>query len=159
AIQLNDKSPLPQLFKAELLSNFLIFGKRLAKLGWTDDARAKLDAEVVQEYSKALALDPNLVPALKGRSLAYLHLQKYKQAISDYDRLLSIDSRDATSVHDRGLAKMSLGDVYDAISDFTSYIELKGAPDGQPERQTDIAQGYQSRAEAYAKTRQWDRAI
>ncbi|NOJ41054.1 tetratricopeptide repeat protein [Bradyrhizobium australiense] len=159
AIQLNAKSPLPQLFKADLLSNFLIFGKRLAKLAWTDAARDKLDAEVVQEYSKALVIDPSLVPALKGRSLAYLHLKKNRQAISDYDRILSVDSREATSIHDRGLAKMALGDIYDAISDFTSYIELKSAPESQSEGRSDLAHGYESRADAYLKTRQWDRAI
>jgi tetratricopeptide (TPR) repeat protein len=159
AIQLSPKSPLPQLFKTELLGNFLVFQKRLAKLGWNDDSRDKLDGELVREYSKALLLDPNLLLALKGRALAYHHLKQYRQAIADYDHILSIDIHDATSIHDRGLAKMFLGEPYEAISDFGSYIELKKVPGSPLEGQYDAAHGYESRGDAYIKTRQWDRAI
>jgi len=52
-----------------------VFHKRLNNLGWSDAERDKLDAELVAEYSKALALDPNLLPALKGRALAFFHLK------------------------------------------------------------------------------------
>ena len=75
AIQLNPKSALPQLFKAKRLGNLFVFQKRLNNLGWSDAERDKLDAELVAEYSKALALDPNLLPALKGRALAFFHLK------------------------------------------------------------------------------------
>lgn len=112
----------------------------------------------MQEYSKALALDANLLPALKGRALAYLHLKQYPQAISDYDHILSIDGHDATSVHDRGLAKMSLGRPYEAISDYSSFIDLKKIPGGPLEGQNDLAHGYESRGDAYVKAEQWDRA-
>jgi tetratricopeptide (TPR) repeat protein len=159
AIQLSPKSPLPQLFKTELLGNFLVFHKRIAKLGWNDESRDKLDGQLVREYSKALALDPNLLLALKGRALAYYHLKQYRQAIADYDHILSIDSHDATSIHDRGLAKMFLGEPHEAISDFSSYIELKKVPGSPLEGQNDAAHGYESRGDAYVKTRQWERAI
>jgi len=151
AVQLNPKSALPQLFKAELLGHHFVFYKRLNQRGWADAERDKLDAELVDEYSKALALDPNLLPALKGRALAFSHLKQFQKAIADYDRILSLDRQNWISYHDRGLAKMQLGRDYDAISDFNAAIELKPR-----ERQHT---SYESRADAYVKTRQWDLAI
>jgi tetratricopeptide (TPR) repeat protein len=149
AAQVNSKSALPQLFKARLLSHSFVFHTRLNKLGWGDAERDKLDAEVVGEYAKALALDPNLLLALKGRALALLHLKRYQEAIADYDRILSRDPEDWVIYHDRGLAKTQSGRQYDAISDFSSAIKIKPLEHAN----------YESRADAYIKTRQWDLAI
>jgi hypothetical protein len=63
AVQLNPTSALPLLFKAELHAQHFIFYGRLSKLGWGDVERGKLNAELASEYSKALLLDPNLLPA------------------------------------------------------------------------------------------------
>jgi tetratricopeptide (TPR) repeat protein len=115
AAQLNPKSGLPQLFKAMLLGDHFVFYKRLNKFGWGDAERDKLDAEMVGEYSKALALDPNLLPALKGRAMRSLHLKQFEKAIADYDRFLSLDPQDWVAYHDRGLAKLRFGRSYDAI--------------------------------------------
>jgi tetratricopeptide (TPR) repeat protein len=152
AAQLNPKSALPQLFKATLLGNFLVFNKRLNKLGWSDAARDKLNAELASEYTKALALDPTLVSALLSRATAQLNLKKFKLAIDDYDRVLSIDPQNWIAFHDRGLAKMGLGNAYEAISDFSATIKLT-------HRGQEQSHYYKSRAEAYEKTRQWDLAI
>jgi tetratricopeptide (TPR) repeat protein len=151
AAQLNPKSALPQLFKAMLLGDHFVFYKRLNKLGWADAERDKLDAELVGEYTKALALDPTLLPAFKGRALALFHLKQFQKAIADYDRIVSLDSQDWATYHDRGLAKMQLGRDYDAISDFNSAIKIKS-------REWQHS-SYESRANAYIKTRQWDLAI
>jgi tetratricopeptide (TPR) repeat protein len=152
AAQLNPKSALPQLFKAMLLGEHFVFYKRLNKLGWGDAERDKLNAELVGEYAKALALDPNLLLALKGRANALFNLKQFQQAILDYDRILSVDPQDRGAYHDRGLAKMQLGRDYDAISDFSSAIKM------QP-RELMQHYSYENRADAYVKTGQWDRAI
>src|SRR5262249_43491611 len=147
--QLNSKSALPQLFKAMLLGEHFVFYKRLNKLGWGDAERDKLNAELVGEYAKALALEPNLLPALKGRANAHLNLKQFQQAIADYDRILSLDPQDRVAYHDRGLAKMQLGRDYDAISDFSSAIKIHP-------RKLNEHYSYESRADAYVNTRQWD---
>jgi len=153
AAQLNPKSALPQLFKARLLSHFFVFNTRLNKLGWSDTGRDKLNAGVVSEYTKALALDPNLLLALKGRANANLNLKQFQQAIADYDRILSLDPQDRAAHHDRGQAKMELGrDYYGAISDFSSAIKIEP-------RKLQEHYSYERRADAYIKTRQWDLAI
>jgi tetratricopeptide (TPR) repeat protein len=152
AAQLNPKSALPQLFKARLLSHFFVFNTRLNRLGWRDAERDKLNAELVDEYAKAIALDPKLVLALKGRANAHFNLKQFQQAIADYDRILSLDPQDRGAYHDRGLAKMQLGRDYDAISDFSSAIKI------QP-RELNEHYSYENRADAYVKTRQWDLAL
>jgi tetratricopeptide (TPR) repeat protein len=152
AAHLNPKSALPQLFRAMLLGDHFVFYKRLNQRGWADAERDKLDAELVEEYGKALALDPNLLPALRGRALAFFHLKQYQKAITDYDRILSLDQQDKATYHDRGLSKTFLGRDYDAISDFSSAIKLK--PRALSEHFS-----YESRADAYVKTAQWEPAI
>jgi tetratricopeptide (TPR) repeat protein len=152
AAQLNPRSALPQLFKVRLLGGLFVFYKRLNQLGGNDAARAKLNAELVSEYAKILALDSNLLLALGGRALAYFNMKQFQQAIADYDRILSLDPQDGGAYHDRGLAKMQLGRDYDAISDLTSAIKL------QPRKLLE-SHRYESRADAYMKTRQWELAI
>jgi tetratricopeptide (TPR) repeat protein len=154
AAQLNPRSALPPLFKAKLLGHMFVFNTRLNKLGWSDDARNKLDAELIGEFTNALAIDPNLLPALRGRALACFHLKQFEKAITDYDRILSFDPEDKTSYNDRGLAKTYIGREYDAISDFTSAIKL------QPRDLLDQSHySFEGRADAYVKTRQWDLAL
>jgi len=152
AAELNPKSVLPQLFKADLLGQHFVYYGRLNKLGWKDAERNKLDYELVAEYGKALSVDPNLLPALHGRALAYFHLKQFEKAITDYDRILSLDPKDATIYHDRGLSKMQVDRDYEAISDFNAAIKLKS-------RELQQHHSYEARADAYMKTRQWDFAI
>jgi len=152
AVELNPKSPLPYLFKAELLKNPLVFHRRLNQLGWRDAERDKLNYELVVEYGRALSLDPNLLPALNGRALAYFNLKQFEKAISDYDKSLSLNPKDATIYNDRGLAKMQLGRDYEAISDLNAAIKLKP-------RELQEYHSYENRADAYMKTGQWEFAI
>jgi len=152
AAQLNPKSALPQMFKADLLANHFVFYKRLNQLGWGDAARDKLNAELVGEYTKALALEPNLLPALNGRASAFFSLKQYQKAIGDYDKVLRLDPQDAITYNDRGLAKTQLGLDLDAIADFGSALRLK-------KRELQKSSSYEGRADAYIKTKQWNLAI
>jgi tetratricopeptide (TPR) repeat protein len=152
AAQLNPRSALPQLFKANLLGHMFVFNARLNKLGWGDAARDQLNAELVGEYTKALAVDPTLKSALLSRATAQLNLKRFKNAIEDYDKVVAIDPGDWVALHDRGLAKAELGYTYDAISDFSATIKLT-------KRELKQSHYYQSRANAHVRTRQWDLAI
>ena len=66
--------------------------------------------------------------------------------------MLSIDPQDWIAFHDRGLAKIELGNAYEAISDFSATIKLT-------KRELKQSHYYESRADAYMKTQQWDLAI
>jgi tetratricopeptide (TPR) repeat protein len=152
AAQLNAKSAPPQMFKAELLANPFVFYKRLNQLGWGDAARDRLNTELVGEYTKALALDANLLPALNGRAAAFFNLKQYQKAIGDYDKVLQLDPPDAITYNDRGLAKSQLGLDLNAIGDFSSALKLK-------KRELLKSSSYEGRADVYIKTRQWNLAI
>jgi tetratricopeptide (TPR) repeat protein len=104
------------------------------------------------ELNKALALDPNLQPALSDRAEVYFDLKQFAQAIPDYDKVIALDSKNAGAFNDRGLAKIELGQTYDAISDFGEAITLKP-------RELQKSDSYENRADAYMKTRQWPHAI
>ena len=152
AAELSPRSALPQLFKATLLANQFVFLKRLNQLKWSDEARDSLNNELVREFNKALALDPDLLLALKHRALALFNLKRFEQAILDYNKVISLDPKDYADLNDRGLAKMYLGNTYDAISDITAAIAIR-------KREPAAYSLYEFRADAYLKTKQWDLAI
>src|SRR5712664_3066123 len=72
---------------------------------------------ILDELTKALSLDQNLLPALSSRALVYFNLKQFQQAVQDYDRVLILSPTDYVAYNDRALAKMQLGKMYDAISD------------------------------------------
>jgi tetratricopeptide (TPR) repeat protein len=152
AAQLNPRSALPPFFTAQLLHNPLVFFHRVNEIGFSDAAREQANREVLPYYDRALAIDPNLIPALKGRAPIYLDLKQYQRAIADYDKIISTDPQDWIDYHDRGLAKMLSGSPYEAISDFTAAIKIEG-------RELQKSSGYEGRADAYMQTGQWDLAI
>jgi tetratricopeptide (TPR) repeat protein len=148
AAELNRKSALPLLFKAELLSKSKFF----KRLNMSELERDKLGYELVSAYEKALTIDPTLLPALVSLADAHHQLKRFQEAIVSYTKILSIDAQDAGSYNDRGLAKMELGDKYGAIDDLSSAIKLK-------KRELMNYHSYENRADAYMKTQQWDLAI
>ena len=115
----------------------------------------------LDELNKALALDPNLLPALRDRASgfylhsfppAYLELKQFEQAIADYDKILALDPKDAEIYNYRGVSKMQLGDTSGAIEDFSKAVDYEG------HTAFDVP-GHENRADAYMKTQQWDLAI
>jgi tetratricopeptide (TPR) repeat protein len=148
--ELDPKSALPSFFAAQMLRDPTVFLQQADELGW-DEAREKVDPKVLGYYDQALSVDPNLIPALKGRAAIHLDLKQHWKAIDDYDKIISADPEDWIAYHDRGLVKMSFA-PYEAISDFTAAIKIEG-------RELLKSSDYEARADAYMQTRQWDLAI
>jgi tetratricopeptide (TPR) repeat protein len=146
--ELNPNSALPHFYKAHVMQQGLF----LKSMNWSDAQRAELNQHLLGELSKALALDPNLLPAISDRAEVYFSLKQFQQAIPDYDKAISLDPKDYGAYNDRGLAKMELGNTYDAISDFGDAIRLKP-------RELQKSDSYENRADAYLKTNQWALAI
>ena len=94
--------------------------------------------------TRAIALDPNLVPALLIRANEYYRLKQYADTIRDYDRVLALDPDNANAYADRGLAKMGLGRHSAAVWDFSESIRRR--PEGG-----NLGMTYRYRAEAYLK--------
>lgn len=148
AAELQPSSALPHFYKAHVAQQATF----LKSMNWSDAQRAELNKHLLDELTKALALDPNLLPAVSDRAEVYFSLKQYWQAIPDYDKAIALDPKDAGAYNDRGLANMELGKTYDAISDFGDAIRLKP-------RELQKSDSYENRADAYIKTEQWASAI
>ncbi|TCK68449.1 tetratricopeptide repeat protein [Acidipila rosea] len=148
AAELNPTSALPYFYKAHVMQQATF----LKSMNWSDAQRAELNKHLLDELSKALALDPNLLPAITDRAEVYFSLKQFQQAIPDYDKAIALDPKDYGAYNDRGLSNMELGKTYDAISDFSDAIRLKP-------RELQKSDSYENRADAYLKTEQWALAI
>jgi tetratricopeptide (TPR) repeat protein len=148
AAELSPNSALPHFYKAHVMQQATF----LKSMNWSDSQRAELNQHLLDELTKALALDPNLLPAVTDRAEVYFSLKQFQQAIPDYDKAIALDPKDAGAYNDRGLSNMELGKTYDAISDFGDAIRLKP-------RELQKSDSYENRADAYLKTEQWALAI
>src|SRR4030042_1179320 len=78
----------------------------------------------IEDYTKALELDPEYAMAYYNRGAAKYGIQDYKGAITDYTRAIELDPEYAMAYYNRGLAKGKLQDYLGAISDYTRAIEI-----------------------------------
>lgn len=148
AAELNPNSALPHFYKAHVMQQATF----LKSMNWSDAQRAELNKHLLDELTKALALDPNFLPAVTDRAEVYFSLKQFQQAIPDYDKAIALDPKDDGAYNDRGLSNLELGKTYDAISDFGDAILLKP-------RELQKSDSYENRADAYLKTERWALAI
>lgn len=80
--------------------------------------------KAVDEYDKALSLDPEYLLAYQGRASALTMVGDYSAAIDDYDKALDKNPYFTSAYKGRGVAKAILGYFDDAIFDFSLALEL-----------------------------------
>lgn len=148
AAELNPNSALPHFYKAHIMQQATF----LKSMNWSDAQRVELNKHLLDELTKALVLDPNLLPAVTDRAEVYFSLKQFQQAIPDYDKAIALDPKDFGAYNDRGLSNLELGKTYAAVSDFGDAIRLKP-------RELQKSDSYENRADAYLKTEQWALAI
>jgi len=94
-------------------------------LAFSDAERTEHNRHIIELYTKALQLNPNIKAAYAERAEAYLQEKDHSAAISDYDHAINLSPDVAGLWNDRGLAKQETYDKDGAISDFSKAIELK----------------------------------
>lgn len=57
--------------------------------------------EAIQDYTRAVALNPRHCRAFYNRAFSYDRLQQFEAAIADYSRALEIEPTNATAFHNR----------------------------------------------------------
>ncbi len=57
--------------------------------------------EAIEDYTKAVALNPRHCRAFYNRAFSYDRLQQFEAAIADYSRALEIEPTNATAFHNR----------------------------------------------------------
>ena len=78
----------------------------------------------INDYTQAIALDPNYAVAYNNRGLAYTSNDNNDRAINDYTQAIMLDPRYAQAYTNRGVAYHAKGDYDRAISDYTQAISL-----------------------------------
>ena len=86
-------------------------------------------AEAIEEYNKALEVNPNCALAYYNRSVAYTSMRQYDRAVSDCTKALQLSPRHASSYYSRGVSYWHLGSRKEAIKDLQAAAKLqhKGA--------------------------------
>jgi tetratricopeptide (TPR) repeat protein len=92
-------------------------------LGYSDTA--------INDYSRALAIDPHYGNALYNRGSTYLELGKLDLAIADLNAVLKIDARRAEAYNNRGIALNHRGETLmiehryaEAVRDFSDALAI-----------------------------------
>lgn len=81
-------------------------------------------AEAIEEYTRAIEIDPGLAAAYRYRASAYLALEEHLRALADFDRAIEIDPDFAEAHLGRGVLHYRQGAYSEAIDDFDRVIAL-----------------------------------
>lgn len=104
--------------------------------------------DAIRNYTKAIALDPDLANAFYNRGYVYIEMKKYKKAISDLDKAIELNPKYAPAYHLRGIVFFYRKMYGHAISDYNDAIQLD--PDNK--------RYYTSRMSVYFKLGDADKA-
>ena len=96
--------------------------------------------DAVDEYSKAIEIDPENAAAYNNRGKAYRDLGHPEEAIKDYNKAIELDPNNAVAYNNRGNAYRDLGHPEEAIKDHDKAIELD----------PNYAYAYNNRGNAYS---------
>ena len=93
-----------------------------------------------QEFTKAIAWDPEHPAPRNARGIAYMNLGRYDEAIADFDEAVRLDPDYFLGYYNRGrLYAAKLEDYPRAVEDMDRCIELRD----------DMAQAYHVRGSSY----------
>ena len=81
--------------------------------------------QAVEQYSKALELDPQLWTAQNNRAMCWLNLGRFGEAVDDCNSVLDADAGNVKALLRRGTAKQALGQLAGAAEDFRRVTELQ----------------------------------
>lgn len=93
----------------------------------------------IQDFTKALSINPELEEAYKYRGGLYGITKQYEQSIADITQYLQRNPNDAEYYYNRGLSHLNLKHPQEALQDFSKTIELRA----------DFERAYKARGNTY----------
>ncbi len=78
--------------------------------------------KAIQDFSRAIELNPTFAKAYNNRGLARYNLQDHPAAIQDFTRAVEIDPEYTDAFYNRGIAKFYFNDHSGAVQDFNQVI-------------------------------------
>jgi tetratricopeptide (TPR) repeat protein len=106
-------------------------------------------SQAIDNFSKAISLNPGFADAFVYRGLAYYNNKQLNPAIQDYTKAIELNPGYIIAYFNRGLAYTANNNIDLAIQDYTKTIELSPA----------YTAAYTSRAGAYFTNKRYDLAI
>jgi len=104
--------------------------------------------QAIDQFTKAIQMDPKDALAYYNRGLAYVAQSEYQEAIADYTSALHLNPKNALAYYHRGIAHRHLKEFDRAIGDYTRAIRLDPR----------LAVAYRNRGHAFAAKGDADRA-
>jgi len=86
--------------------------------------RLAITRKAIDDYSRAMELDPSYTFLVADRAGAYLELGEFDQAIDDYNATLESDPSNGDAYLGRGIAYIGLGERVTAAADFMQWFEV-----------------------------------
>jgi len=80
--------------------------------------------QAINDFNKAIELNPQYVKAYYNRGVAYNSLGMYEQALNDLNIAIELNPQDAKACHTRGITYANSGNYQKAIMDLQKAIEL-----------------------------------
>ena len=109
--------------------------------------RYKQNERAVENFNKAIELNPNHARSYNNRGIVNHNLKQYERAIEDYNKAIELDPEDAYFYSNRGVAYRRIGDFNRALEDYNKAIELN------PKE----ASAYNNRGLCYRKLKQYEK--
>jgi tetratricopeptide (TPR) repeat protein len=78
----------------------------------------------IENYNKAIELNPKFTLAYYNRGMAKAFLQNYTDALSDYNKAIELNPKYPVAFYNRGIAKYYLGNSEGACNDWRRASEL-----------------------------------
>ena len=113
------------LIAIALLVSGLAYGQTAEE--YLDRAQDKIELKdyrgAIDDYNKAIELNPNYANAYKERGFAKSMLADYRGAMADCNKAIELNPNDADAYMNRGAAKSMLGDYKGLMADFNKASE------------------------------------
>ncbi len=106
-------------------------------------------SEAIDEYSKALALDPNFGSALNGLGYTYADMGNYEKAIESFEKYAAVSPGDANPLDSMAEIYFQIGKLDDSINKYRAAIEA----------QSDYFEAYWRMAYVYALKEDYPKAL
>ena len=109
----------------------------------------KQHERAIENYNKAIELNPNLAEAYNNRGVAYYEIKQHERAIEDYNKAIELNPKYAMAYYNRGNEYGEIKQHEKAIEDYNKAIELNPK----------YADAYNNRGNAYREIKKHEKAI
>jgi tetratricopeptide (TPR) repeat protein len=73
--------------------------------------------KAIDNYSKAIKIDPKFVKAYNNRGIAYVWKKKYDLALADFNKAITLDPKNGRAYNNRAIVYSYIGETDKALQD------------------------------------------